>query len=1101
MLHIYHGRENINKDNFIFDQIKGKTLLLVPDQFTLQAERDAFFYLQAKGLMDIEVVSISRLGLKVLNEVGGERTTLIDKYGRHMLLTKILTEKNEELGVYRGLERKQSFIEMVNNFISELKQYGATPQELGQIADRLGDNTYLKKKLDDIEKIYQSYEEHIKGKYLDTEDYVSLYADKIEKSKMVRGASIWIYGFDSFTPKNIEVIGQLIRTAPEVNLVLTYGEDSRDSEIFGLTGSIMNRFGRLSEEGGIPWEKTQIPDTYKFTDKVPAIRALEQEIYAIPVNACKEASGVTLLRAANFYSEAESAAAEVLSLVRDQGMAYKDIILICNDLDNRGSIIKRVFSQYGMDLFLDKKRSILHNPASVFLLSLLSISASGYRTEDVFRLLKTGLTAMEWGRIEELELYARKYRIRGTLWKKPFVRGISEYTPQELEAINRSRRQVVELVERFMEEFKKGKTVREKVLILYQYLSETCKLPQRLKAMIQEQEEKEFLDAAGETAQVWNLIMDVLDQFVEIVGDETILAESFGDILKAGLESIEVGLLPPGADGLILGTMQRTRSSHVKAMLVLGANEGILPASAPSDSILSEDEKRFLAEQDIEICKVDEIRLQEEKLAIYKNLSRPTEKLWVSYSASDSEGKEIKPSSIFNKLRTIYPSLEIEQDIADRDDSLELVQAPKAAMEHMAAALRQAINGEAFDPGWKAAMEWYKEKNVLNKLEEGLFFTNKQRELSRNFVEELYKRFDQEEMTVSPSRLEQYSRCPFAHFIGYGLRPDEQRIYEVGGREIGDLYHTCLMEMSRWLTADGVPVNDPESPWMTVSKDACQDKIEEILKGEADRYREGLLASGKEETYRTERLKEICNEMSWILIDHVRRGSIRSIAFEETFGKGRTLEPVKVETDQGAVCIEGKIDRVDVLEDGRVKIIDYKTGQEKFNIQEARKGFRLQLMLYLKAAQEEKREPAGVFYFLISEPSVSADSIRPEELGSKVKEETKKACRMDGIMVDDPSVIGSIVGELSGYSDIAPVKETKNGITGTGQDKLLDEEAFHLLQEEVDAKVEEICGRLLSGDIQIKPKKSGMLSACTYCQYKGICQFDLAFEGCKYEIV
>lgn len=1101
MLHIFYGRESINKDQFLFDSIKGKTLLLVPDQFTLQAERDAFFYLGAKGLMDLEVVSISRLGLKVLSETGGGRTALIDKYGRHMLLTKILGENREALELYKGLEKKQSFIEMVNNFISELKQYGVDPEELTGITQELPEGAFLKKKLRDISLIFRCYEDQIQGKYLDTEDYVSLYADKIRESQRLRDSQIWIYGFDSFTPKNTQVVEQLIKTAPQVNLVLTYSSRGRDQELFVLPERIIKKFCHLAEEAGVPWEAAPIPQKYQIAGKKKSILALEQELYSIPTQRAEDSEGITLVKAANFYGEAESAAAQVLSLVRDKGLAYRDIILICNDMENRGSIAKRVFAQYGMELFLDKKQSIIHNPASVFLLSLLEIASKGYRTEDVLRFLKTGLTPLSWERIERLENYARKYRIQGNRWKRPFTRGEGEYGREALLELEQDRQELIGLTEPFRREFSAGKTVKERVRILYRYLAEEYRLPQRLEEMIRQQEERGMLHAAGETAQVWGLVMDVLDQFVEIVGEESLIAQGFGDILKAGLESIEVGLLPPSADGLIMGTMQRTRSSRVKAMLVLGANEGLLPASAPSDSILSEDEKKFLAGREIEICKVDEIRIQEEKLGIYKNLSRPSESLWVSYSVSDSEGKEIRPSQIFTKLRDIYPHLEVEPDLLSSGKPENLLQAEKAGLEHITAALRGMMDGETLAPEWKHAASWYLKRGSLGKVEEGLFFTNHQAELERHLIDELYKKRPADDLALSPSRLEQYSRCPFSHFIGYGLRPQEQRIYEMGGRELGDLYHTCLMEISRWLTSGELAVNHPASRWMTVTKEECEQKVAEILQAESQKYREGLLFAGNEEAYRSKRLGEICSEISWILIDHVRRGNIRTMAFEQTFGRGKKLAPITVDTDRGQVLIEGKIDRVDVLEDGRVKIIDYKTGNETFSTREAKKGFRLQLMLYLQAAQEAERKPAGVFYFLIREPSVNADKILPEELAEQVREAAKKACRMDGVAVDAPEVIEEIAGEFSGYSDIIPVRRTQKGIAGTGPEKLLDETAFRELQDEVKEKVKELCGDLAAGNIRIMPKKSGDMSACTYCKYKGICQFDLAFEDCRYEII
>ncbi|MBR5488716.1 MAG: hypothetical protein IKV72_03355, partial [Firmicutes bacterium] len=606
--------------------------------------------------MDLDVVSISRLGTKILNETGGGKDPMINKYGRHMLLSKIIRESAEELQLYRGMEKKQAFIEMMNNFISELKQYGADPQQLREITAEMGGDTFLKRKLEDVAVVFDEYEEQIAGKYIDTEDYVSLYAGKIQESQNIKNAEIWIYGFDAFTPKNFEVIGNLMTAAKNVNVVITGSGGGRDADLFSLSRHIMDRFAKMAEEAGVPWEKHEVPDSYFIQDKPPAIAVLEQELYALPVQPQKfgaGASGISVVKAANFYSEAETAAAKVLTLVRDHGLKYNEIILICNDLETRGTIAKRVFKQYGMELFLDKKQSILHNPATVFMLSLLELADGKYNSEAIFRMLKTDLTGIPWEDTELLENYARKYRIKGRRWTAPFVKGEEEYGEETFAKLQHIRAQVIDPVMAFSKDFGKaggvndganggadgaGKaedacTVSGCVRTLYRYMTDVYNVPEKLEQLMNAQEEMGMMSAAAETSQVWGCIMDVLDQFIDVIGSEqiaegtrsksgdsenTISIDSFIDILKAGLEAIELGLLPPTADGLIMGTMQRTRSSHVKAMLVLGANEGLLPAASESNSLLSEDEKRRLTERDIEICKVDDIRRQEEKMAIYK---------------------------------------------------------------------------------------------------------------------------------------------------------------------------------------------------------------------------------------------------------------------------------------------------------------------------------------------------------------------------------------------------------------------------------------------------------------------------------------------------
>ncbi|MEG0830160.1 MAG: PD-(D/E)XK nuclease family protein [Anaerovoracaceae bacterium] len=1096
MVNIYYSREDVNQNKFIYERVKGNTLLLVPDQFTLQAEKDAFFYLQAKGLMDIEVVSISRLGSKILSEVGGGRTPLIDKYGRHMLLTQIMEKIKEELITYKGMEGKNGFIEMTNDFISQLKQYGVTPTDLDKIIADLSDNTFLKGKLTDIKTIFKVYEEAIKGKYVDTEDYLGLFADKILESEKIKASIIWIYGFDAFTPKNIQVITRLMARAKEVNVVLTYSDKGSDQELFNLTGIMMNKLSSIAKEQGIDCKIQPIQKDYKWEDdhRPEGIQTLERQLYALPIEPSQNVEGITLVKAANLYAEAESAAAKVLGLVRDQGLSYKDILVICNDMTNRGAILKRVFGQYGITIFMDQKRTILHNPAVSYILSLMKISA--YGNGDVFHLMKTGLTSLTWDEIENLENYVEKYKLKGMFWKKPFVRGKADYTEAELEALEETRKKVLEFIDEFVKAINSATTVKEKTFALYYFLKDEAKLPDRLEALMNQQEADGFLDAAGETAQIWGVIMDILDQFVEVLGAEKMKTASFTRILEAGFEAVEIGILPYSADGIIVGTMQRTRSGDVKAMLVIGANEGVMPVGTPTEGLLNEDEKYLLLEKEIQLCKIDDLRIQEENLAIYKSLSKPSHDLWISYCASDGEGREAKPSPLIQTIREIFPSLEIELDLFNKADQSDLIQSRENTLEHLTEALHQTMEGKELDSKWKETLNWYKDQGLSDKVARGLFFTNDQEDLGSQIAKDLYKRGGV--LSVSPSRLEKYSKCPFSHFVDYGLRPQELRPFEVGSREIGDLYHYCLMELSKNLTMEGIKVTDPESPWMTVTKEECANQVGQIVDRQAREYREGLLLDNQEALYRSKRLRQICSEMGWILIDHVRQGKIKSIAFEESFGRDKNIPPIEVYVNNGKVIIEGKIDRLDVLEDGSVKIIDYKTGKEKFDVAQVKKGDKLQLMLYLKAAQGADKQPAGAFYFLICDPTVDVAKVSTDQIKDTVEMEMKKTFKMDGIMVDKPEIINAVAGEFDGYSYIVPLRNSSKGIVSMSPGKLLNEEEFGQVQEEVDKAVKSLCEDLSGGNIKIKPKKTGQITGCTYCKYRGICQFDVAFSACKF---
>ena len=422
-------------------------------------------------------------------------------------------------------------------------------------------------------------------------------------------------------------------------------------------------------------------------------------------------------------------------------------------------------------------------------------------------------------------------------------------------------------------------------------------------------------------------------------------------------------------------------------------------------------------------------------------------------------------------------------------------------MRHLTKALQRVGEGDVLSAQWTQAISWLEENRPADlwNIESGLNFTNGQEDLGKAAAEALFKKDVEKAMSMSPSRLEKYSRCPFAHLVSYGLKPEERRVYEAAPREIGDIYHHCLMTLTNKLTKEGLEVTNPKSPWMTISKEDCYDIVAKEVESLSAEYREGILKASKVDEYRGERIMEICQQVCWTAVQQVRAGRIVSINPEISFGRRGKLPPIEVQLEDQKVYLEGIIDRVDYLPDDRVKIIDYKTGNESFSIKEAQDGYRLQLMMYLQAACEDTKKPAGVFYFRIKEPmaELTADKMDAET----VEKEIKKSFKLDGILVDDPAVISDIAGEFEGFSEIVPIRATKEGVKNSGNEGLLPEADFRELQGAVFQKIKEACSDLLAGKIQAHPMKTRQQSACTYCQFKGICRFDTVFEDCKYNIV
>lgn len=1117
MLKIYYGRESIDKEGFMFGEIrkrmadpdrafKERIVILVPDQYTLQAERNALENLEAPGLMDLEILSPGRLAMRVLSEVGGIARVRIDKRGRHMILRGILEEEKDQLIAFRGLEGSHVFIEMVNNLISELKQYDTFPQNLISAVADLKDDPILEGKLKDIHHIFNRYQEKTKNVYLDSEDYLDLFTSKIKESSIIGDTIFWISGFFSFTPKVKKMIGQLMMHSRGVNVVLTGDPTYNSSDLFYTTKKVKQDLHEIAKEFGVYSQDCNITFPLWNPQKSGAIVHIEKELYTFPSQVHLGEEGIKLCKAANFYGEVETAAAEIISLVRDKEMRFRNIAVICNDMETRGPIAKRIFEEYGIPIFTDVKRGILHNPVVALIVSLMDVVESDWLYEDIFTLLKTGLIPIERNHWEELENYAVRYRIQGNKWKRDFKYGISQKEDADTGDLNGTRIALVNILEPFEFKFKKAKTVREKTEILYHYLRDTLEIPEKVEKNQLRMEEKGEHELAGEMGQVWDITIDLFDQLVELSGEQEISIKDFSAMVRTGFETVEVGVIPPSSDQVVMGTMQRTRVGRIKAMFVLAANDGILPADI-GQNLFNDDERKRLLGINKSICEDDKQMAREEQIAIYKNLSAPEELLWMGYSIEDIEGEEMRPSVVFDMIKKMFPNIPVENDVQNREDPMWLINSDEDTIKHLTAALQKDIKGEKpLGDHWMAASNWYRNKSSkpFMMMKKGLFFRNSEERLSKELSKNLFGK------AYSPSRLEKFSRCPFSHFILYGLRPDERRVFEVSGREVGDVYHECIMVLSEQLTKDCIEVNHVDSLWMTITKEECYSKVSNIIDDIAWKYKDGMLLSGEEEIYRMGRMKDVCSEAAWALITHVRQGSISEMFFEESFGDdpGKRFPPISVDVGGDIVRIEGKIDRVDILSEGYVKIIDYKSGREDFQIGEARGGWRLQLMIYLKAmmqgigGDEPGIKPAGVFYFEIADPLIDAGDMPQNSIMGKVENELRKSFKLNGILLDEPHVIKGIAGEFSGNSEILPIRKNKDGgISGTGKGRLLSEEQFNKLCDEVDEIIQRLCVSLYEGRVDVHPKKIKYESACTYCQFKSICTFDISFEGCSYDIV
>lgn len=1086
MLNLFAARENIDKERFIYENIVGETFVLVPNQYTLVAEEQALRHMGVDCLFDVEILSMNRLGLRMLTEQGTESVTMLDKYGRFMLLNKLIGEHIDDFDIFRRSAGKITFTSMLNDFISEFKQQDCTLDEIAEMLD--GDDTdpLLKAKLEELRGVIEAYEEAIKGKYTDSEDYITMYVDAIRESRLIEGKTIWIYGYDSITPKFTTAMLELAKKAKSVNFIVNMSD-------FDLDEQLVRMLRRMGEEQGVAVSYEEISKEYEIP-KSETIRRIERGLWndslseeEIRDNSTFLPEDLTVVSAANPYYEAESAAAYIWHLIRDLGYRMRDIQIIANDEGMMQPIIHRTFEEYGLPVFMDSSRNITDTAAVSFIVNLLWFIVYKRSSDYLFAMLKTGLAGTDDSVTEDLENYVRNYHIRGTMWDKPFKYGEDALGSELFAKLETAREEIMSKVSGLDDCFKL-KTVGEFVPAFRKYLIDVWQLEEKVETAANEEEEQGLHDEAQRNIQSYNKALDMLDQIVEIMGDSELDPAQFTDIYVSGLTSVEVGVIPPAVDGLSMGTMIRTRPRPVRAAVILGANEGTLPLSPSPEGLFSVDEKEYFKEKGFALGSLDDIKMNEENAAMYRMLSKPSEKLYISWAATDADGNDASVSSVIESLMTLFPKLK-EDGLIHKDavsegwgstflcggEVADLIDSPEESLRQLMGRLKDR-NFTGPDALTKALLRWYQDNRPeeLNLMLEAAADENVPAALGRNVAGRLFGRADGS-LVLSASSIGGYFDCPFKFFVDRGLRPREEREFTGDPRSIGDAYHECLMRVAQRI------LKDKELLKAAIEDD---DELERIVSEEldkiADEYRGGLFISTGNEQFRMDRIREICAGAARALAKQLSAESVTDAVFEESFGRKGRFEPIHFKVGESDVYVEGKIDRSDFLDVGgsdRVRIIDYKTGGDTLDIWKMRNGYKMQLMIYMISASSGEYEPAGMFYFNIKDPIEAVDSKSVKQVAAIMDRDPGDLYKLKGKYIDEPGVLTSMPSDV---------------ITGgkSEKDRGMSREEYEEVRKEVLDRIEETAEGILKGAIDIRPLKEGRGLVCANCTYRPICRQD-----------
>lgn len=1065
---------------------KENIFLIVPEQYTLGAEESLIKTNGLKGLMGAEVLSLKRLGDRILKETGGLTKTFVDSHGKNMLLQKTLIEVQNQLKLYGASVRKPGFLQSIGDFIRELKENEIFPETLETLAKVLKPGI-MTQKLEDIHIIYNHFNALLGEDRLDQEDRQSFICSKLPQGEFLKCAEFYFDGFQNFSNQDYKIIRGLINTTKEVRISLTLDFESKDTEIFRLTKNTFYRIKEMGAQEMISFEVEKIP--FK-KPKSASLCHLEKNSFAYPLEIYNDkVEDIILTQAQNTWEEVEKGAQKILSLVRDENFSYKDIIVLTGDLDEYGSIIKRIFAQYQIPFFMDDLRGIGDNQLIEGVMAILETIHGYFRFDDIFGFIKTGFSKITLEEAEDLENYALEFGIRGSQWEREFLK-ISENESLDLERLNALRVKLIEPLKDLREKMKGKKNCVFRTACLYEFLIEIGCL-KKIEALINEFLDSENYEAMETYNQIWNILMEVFDQIGETMGAEEVSLEEYVGILKSGFQGYRLGIIPPYKDVINITDLKRSRSGEFQILMVFGLNEGIIPGTGSEPNLITDGERQILAGYDLYFQNNREFQMDQENFLVYELFTKPENRLYLYWALTDQEGNSRQPSILVSQITEIFPELEVFSTLNEGISSTwDKISGPDSTFwhfTHFLSTLDEEKDEEKYKI-WGSTQEWFKkEKKYQGNLEALFKALNYQGVLDEIQPQEAINLYGKS-METSISRLEKYRQCPFSHFVAYGLKPKGRPVYEIKALEIGDLLHSVVEGFFKTVDENKLDVQE-------LSKEKRDEIVEAIIAKKLPKIKSNVFNSSGQYQYLGKKLERVGKKSVDMLIEHLCAGAFVPKCHEFSFKEEIELPKAIKAMDLDTFKIWGKIDRLDLYEnDGStfVKIVDYKTGLKKLSYSDIYYGLSLQLLVYLDGAIKEiggeEIFPGGTFYFHLDDP------IPRVELADSVEGAINKAFKLNGLLLDEAVVIEAMDRERDkSQSEILPLHHSS--------ESKLSRQEFKEILDYVGKTVIKQVTQIYKGDIRIKPYKKGSAYGCEYCDYKGICQFDEGIRQNAYDIL
>ncbi len=1130
------GRAGTGKTTLIMDKLeermnstteKQSCIFLVPDQMTLQMETVFLEREGVTGLLDTQIFSFSRLAWRVLQESGGLARTFLTDSGLEMVIRKIMLEKQEELHLFGRSASKKGFIKELEQIFKEMKQYCVEQEQLQHFDGQI--KADLSNKMADIAVLYDAYEQVLAGKYLENEDYLKLLAEAISENSFLAQSEIFIDGFYEFSPQEYLVLGELLASCKNVTIALTldedYGVDSLEAyDLFQLTGTTYAKLKEMAQNRGCD----VMPDIIMNNNR----RFQNDDLAYLQENWTKlsvakfdgEAVGIHIDEANNRRAEMEGVARRVRELA-SKGYRYRDMAILLRNADSYETILKASLDANDIPYFIDKKRTMANHPMIEFLRSSLDVLRTNWQYEAVFQAVRTEFlfpldisSSAYRGKVDIFENYILEngiYNKRRWMEKRPWtyrkIRGLDlnhgvqtdDEKAKEI-IINEVREQIKAPLMNLEKRLKDANTGIEQAGALFEFMLD-AQVDTRLDMWRKRAEEMNELELAKEHEQAWKSVVALLDEFVEVMGDERLSFDVFFDIINTGLDALDFALLPPSLDQLIVADMDSSRLLNRKAVFIVGMNDGVLPMKKTESGILSDEDRDYLNQSGIAVRPSGKSMLSSEDFLAYRLFTLPSEYLFISFPNADENGRELSESNYIRRIEAVFPTIQrglylSDPSLLSDSEQVAYISTPKSAISLLTTQMQYKKKGYPMSAIWWDVYAFFQSEEALRdfslRILESLFYQNKAKRISEEAATSLFG----ENIHASVSRMERFYSCHFQHFAQHGLKLEERAHFKLQSVDIGEIFHGAM----EWISAE---LRKNKLDWGQLTTEQCVELATLAMKYLAPKLQHEILLSTKRLEYIQYKLLNIIMRATRVLNEQAKISRFRPVGLEVDFGVKGEIPPLKLPLNSGReLILQGRIDRIDEAEQDErtfLRIIDYKSSSHDLPMTEVYYGLALQMLTYLDIVVENSAkligkvaEPAGVLYFHMHNPLVNAEQELTE---AEIEKELLKSFRMKGLVLDDALAVSLMDTELEAgkTSAVIPTGLKKDGKFNAHSATATRAE-FDTMREYVRSQYAKAGNKIIEGEVSINPYKLKERTPCQLCAFRSVCQFDASLDSNQY---